>query len=79
MKDLGTRIAQYQFALSLLVTVCFFAIIGLAVFKMVDAAYVEKVSPIEMLVVMYWFQRQRHSEPAPVPMQPATPAEGVSK
>jgi hypothetical protein len=87
--DVNILLARYQFRLSLIIVAGYFGLIVATAMHQLDMSFVREVTPITMLVVMYWFQRQRHqttidaetngngnhlSTPLP-PTQPATPAQ----
>lgn len=54
-------LATYQFKLSWGVLFLFAVALGLYGFHLVPYDVVRDMSPVVMLVIVYWFQRQRHS------------------
>lgn len=62
----GRLLAVSQLALSLLLIVCFFITLGFVLYLKLDLAIVRELSPMILLVLYFWFQRQRpHSDDDP--------------
>lgn len=59
-------LALSQLILSLIIIIGFFIILGLVLYFKLDLAVVRELSPMILLVLYFWFQRQRpHSDDDP--------------
>jgi hypothetical protein len=57
---MGATLGRYQFWLSLIIIGGYFGLLVGAARHALDLSFVREVTPLAMIVVVYWFQRQRH-------------------